>query len=91
MELNNYQTTFDFNFQTSVGVVEDTDNDGLADGENIPFLAGSAVYLQDSNGNTFKLNSSNWNVTQAVESGSGQGITSGSAQHGGNILFGMWT
>ena len=91
MELNNYQTTFDFNFQTSVGVVEDTDNDGLADGANEYQLtsASSAVYLQDSNGNTISSStSSNWNVTQAVESGSGfKVLLSGNAQNSGKYII----
>lgn len=90
MNLNNYHTTFDINFQTSLGVVEDADNDGLADGENEYQLtsAGSAVYLQDSNGNTISSStSSNWNVTQAVESGSGHKVLlSGSAQHSGKYI-----
>ena len=44
--------------------------------------------MQDSNGNTISSStSSNWNVTQAVESGSGHKVLlSGSAQHSGKYI-----
>ena len=90
MQLNNYNTTFDIDFDTSPGVIEDTDNDGLADGTNEYQLASAstAVYLQDSNGNTISSStSSNWNVTKAVESGSGfKVLLSGSGQNSGQYI-----